>query len=134
MYFHPGQRFLAAFYNLKCIFMTERKHATASRTLPIICVQTSDMAASAKISMRRINRENSDCEAIPRSVSAFCIFSQNPPQSERRDSFSPALQFTDALRLGFLPPSSHQLQLTCHAEYQGLLFSPCEMKIHGNAH
>lgn len=28
-------------------------------------------------------------------------------------------------------PSSHQLQLACHAEYQGLIFSPCEI---WNAH
>lgn len=77
------------------------------------------------------NRENSDWEEILRSVVVFSIFFQIPPPSDWTDCVSLDLQFTDTLRMGFFPPCSHQLQLTCHAEYQSFLFSPSEMKTHG---
>lgn len=80
------------------------------------------------------NAENSDWEEMPWSGAAFLYLFPKSSSAEWRDSFSLTPQFTDTLRLGFFSPSSHQLQLTCHAEYRGLLFSPCEMKTHGNAH
>lgn len=71
---------------------------------------------------------------MPWSGAAFLYLFPKSSSAEWRDCFSLTSQFTDTLRLGFFSPSSHQLQLTCHAEYQGLLFSPCERKTHGNAH